>query len=181
MAGIQSDHITTERGAEIDGTNPSSSSSSVNLPADCATMVAVFQEHSAMDRVIVAGTSRESTTLQQFINQHIVLHHFEIHNMTIEHLAILLDAVHGTAPKYRASENNCFWYALTISEVIRERFGFATEDATNIHKMGNYGSINLGKKDTVQEAIAAYDALWYLEQSQTEVHFLLLVSSSSRS
>ena len=174
-------YLTTERGAEIDGTNPSSSSSSVNLPVDCTTMVAVLQEHTAMDRVIVAGTC-ESTTLQQFIDQHIVVRQFEIRDiMTIEHLAILLDAIHGTAPKYKASENNCYWYAWTISEVIKERFYFSTEDAKNIHKKGSYGFINLGKTDTVAQAITAYNTLWNSEQSQAEVRFLLFALSSLRS
>lgn len=126
-----------------------------------------------MDRIIVAAKG-ETPTIREFVSQHIVVHHFEIcDTMTIAQLAVLLDAVHGIAPKYKAYEKNCYWYASTISEVIRAKFGFSAENTENLGKKGSYGSINLGKTDTVAQAIAAYDSLWNSEHSQAEVRFLL--------
>ena len=41
--------------------------------------------------------------------------------------------------------------------------------------------MNLGKTDTVAQAITAYNTLWNSEQSQAEVRFLLFALSSLRS
>lgn len=89
---------------------------------------------------------------------------------SIANLSVLLSVISQHAPNYDPKDHNCYWYAHTISEVLRTEFNGQDTTAKPGDKAdrAKYSSIHIPLKDSLLTVHSEYQAAWLAWTTRAE-------------
>jgi hypothetical protein len=156
--------IQSERwGGEVphrEGSTPSPSSSSSSISSLSSNGV------KAKDIIFIPGTeTREKQSFDKRTDILLADHH-RLRTISLSkpcsvaQLLIMLTVLHDCSPNYTVLEKQCYWYAGTQCEMLREEFGGIVSNDAEGGRAGTYGSFQVTKCPVKPEELVKYREAW---------------------